>query len=69
MAYISTLQINSDQANNKNKTERVTSLLPYYVELYKANNKTIKIPCASEMVAKKLLDRVKGLQATIKPKA
>lgn len=50
------LEIPNDQEKKEISpdNERLKAL-PYYIVLQKSENKTIKIPCSSELVAKKVL--------------
>lgn len=36
--------------------------LPYFIEIQKTNNRKIKIPCANETVASKIIERLKKLK-------
>ena len=36
--------------------------LPYFIEIQKTNNRKIKIPCANEIVASKVMERLKKLK-------
>ena len=36
--------------------------LPYFIEIQKTNDRKIKIPCANEIVASKVMERLKKLK-------
>ena len=48
-------QENQDNLKEKETLNIQTKLPPYFIVIEKPNNKKIKIPCASEIVAKRLL--------------
>ena len=44
--------------------ENKSRLLPYFIEIQRTNNKKVKIPCSSQIVANKVLEGLKRLKVT-----
>ncbi len=49
-----------------NTTDTKIKRLPYFIEIQKASNKTVRIPCSNEAVGNKILEGLKKLKNTLK---
>lgn len=50
--------LNTETIQRSNKSLK----LPCFIEIQKTNNRKIKIPCANEIVASKVMERLKRLK-------
>lgn len=50
----------------ENTTDTKIKGLPYFIEIQKASNKTVRIPCSNEAIGNKILEGFAKLKSALK---